>query len=164
MRLGLLSDTHNNLANLRLAVDFFRREKIDTVFHLGDFTQVEISQQLVEFHVFCTFGNGDWDAYDILKNLHYYRADNFGGLIYRGEIGGVKIAATHGHLEGTVDELAQSGEFAYVFCGHSHRRRDERIRITRVINPGALGGLHVESRSCAVLDLETGALSHHFID
>jgi uncharacterized protein len=154
MRIGLLSDTHNSMANLRAAVEQFRKEKIETIFHLGDLTSLEVCQQLVEFRVICTFGNGDWDANEIQKNLLFYRAENFGGLIFRGEIDGIKIAATHGHMEGVVEDLAQSGDFTYVFHGHSHRRRDERIRITRIINPGALGGLHVETRSCAILDLD----------
>lgn len=164
MRIGLLSDTHNSLSNLQTAIQHFRQEQVEVVIHCGDLTNLDVGLQLVEFRVICAFGNGDWNANEIRQNLLYFNSDNFGGLIYRGEIAGVKIAATHGHLGNTIEELARSGEFAYVFHGHTHRRRDERIGITRVINPGALGGLHVEARSCAVLDLKSDKLDIHIID
>ena len=52
--------------------------------------------------------------------------------------------------------LIASGEYAYVFHGHTHRRRDRMIGHTRVINPGALGGRRTERRSFCILDLATG--------
>ncbi len=76
----------------------------------------------------------------------------------------MKIAATHGHLEGVVENLVESREYAYVFTGHSHRRKDEMIRATRLINPGALGGMHVEKRSFVILDLTSGKLDVHFLE
>ncbi len=164
MRIGLLADTHNSMATLHAAVERFRRENIETVFHLGDLTTLEVSQQLVEFRVICTFGNGDWNANEIRHNLMYYRQDNFGGMVFRGEIGGVKIAATHGHLPAMLDDLVNCGEFTYVFHGHTHRRRDERVNITRVINPGALGGRRVETRSFAILDLDGDRLQSEIVD
>ena len=41
-------------------------------------------------------------------------------------------------------------------CGHTHRRRDQTIGRTRVINPGALGGVRWQRRSFCILDLATG--------
>jgi putative phosphoesterase len=164
MRLAILSDTHNHTANLRKAIDQLRQEKIETVFHCGDLTDIETALLLVEFRLIITFGNGDWNANQIRQNLSYYRTDNFGDLIYRGEMDGVKIAAAHGHLEGMVENLVESGEYAYVFTGHTHRRKDEMIRSTRLINPGALGGLHVEKRSFVILDLPSGRLDVHFLE
>ena len=164
MRLGLLSDTHNSMANLRAAVDRFRRADVETVIHCGDLTSLEAALQLVEFQVICTFGNGDWNANEIRQNLLYFHPENFGGLVFRGEIAGQKIAVTHGHIPGILDDLILCGEYHYVFHGHSHRRRDEWVRSTRVVNPGALGGKKVETRSCAILELESGALTYELID
>jgi uncharacterized protein len=164
MLLGLLSDTHNSVSNLQIALHEFRMAGVQTVLHCGDLTDLETALQLVEFQVICTFGNGDWNAIEILRSLKSFNPLNFGGLIYEGEVGGVKIAATHGHLEDRVNQLAQSGEYAYVFHGHNHRRQDERQQITRVINPGALGGRKVEARSFAILDLDSGKLQFHILD
>lgn len=164
MLLGLLSDTHNSVSNLQKALQEFRQAGVQTILHCGDLTDLETALQLVEFKVICTFGNGDWNAFEIRRILLASNPQNFGGLIFQGEIDGVKIAATHGHLGDTVDQLAQSGEYAYVFHGHNHRRRDELIRITRVINPGALGGQKYEARSYAILDLQSGKLQFHILD
>ena len=123
MLLGILSDTHNNLVNLRTALETLRREQVSTLIHCGDLTDVETALQLAEFRVICTFGNGDWTANEIRQNLLYFRSDNDSGLSFQGELGGVQIAATHGHLPGALENLVQSGQYAYVFHGHSHLRR-----------------------------------------
>jgi putative phosphoesterase len=164
MLLGILSDTHNNLTNLRTALDILRREQVSTLIHCGDLTDVEAALQLAEFRVIFTFGNGDLTANEIRQNLLYFRSDNDSSLSYLGELDGVKIAATHGHLHGALENLIQSGQYAYVFHGHSHQRRDDQVGFTRVINPGALGGLKREARSFAILDLNTGKLDFQLID
>lgn len=164
MRLGILSDTHNNLANLHAALEILRHEQVSTLIHCGDLTDVETALQLAEFRIICTFGNRDWNASEIKQNLLYFRADNYSNFFYQGELGGVKIAATHGHMRSTLENMIQSDQYAYVFHGHSHMRRDERVGTTRVINPGALGGVKHEARSFAILDLDTGKLDFHLID
>jgi predicted phosphodiesterase len=62
---------------------------------------------------------------------------------------------THGDNEGFLDGLIGSGKYAYVLHGHTHRRRDQTVGSTRVINPGALGGMRRERRSLCILDLTT---------
>ncbi len=164
MKLGVISDTHNQLINLQNVLKVFRQAGVETVLHCGDMTDLNIGLQLVEFRVICIFGNNDWDAPEIRKNLLYFGEQNFADMNFEGEIGGVKIAATHGHNRGTLANMAHSGQFAYVFHGHTHRRRDDRVGITRVINPGALGGTRYESRSFVILDLDTDELDFHTLD
>lgn len=164
MKIGILSDTHNNQPNVRSALEILRHEQVDTLFHCGDITEPETALLLVEFRVICTFGNGDWNAPEIRKNLLYFRPDNFAAVSYEGVLDGVKIAATHGHLPGILENQIQSGEFDYVFHGHSHLSEDRTAGRTRVINPGALGGLKREPRSFAILDLVSGKLNWRMID
>jgi len=42
MKIGVMSDTHDNLSNLISAVDTFRRLGIDTVIHCGDLNSPEM--------------------------------------------------------------------------------------------------------------------------
>lgn len=156
MKIGILSDTHNNLPNLRAALDLFGKREIETLIHCGDFTGVEAAQAMAGFHVLAAFGNGDVASGEIRQVLLAHNPDNYAGLMYTGQIDGVRIAATHGHLPGQVEELVRSGQFDYVFKGHSHQRKDERFGFTRLINPGALGGLHREARSICIVDLTSG--------
>ena len=163
MRLAVLSDTHNQIANLKTVIERLRQENIETVIHCGDLTDVETALLLVEFRLIVTFGNGDWRANQIRNTIMYYREDNFAGTVYRGKLDGINIAAAHGHLNGDIVSLLDSGEYAFVFYGHSHRRKDVMVRSTRLVNPGALGGQHVEERSFVILDLQTGKLDFHLL-
>lgn len=162
MKIGILSDTHNNTRNLQAALDVFEKREIHTLIHCGDLTSVEIAFQLAGWagqvgcpRVICVFGNGDVTSGEIRSVLLAQNSDNYAGMAFTGEIDGVPLAAAHGHVPGTLEELVRSGQYRYVFTGHSHKHDDQRIGATRVINPGALGGLHREPRQVCLLDLET---------
>jgi uncharacterized protein len=156
MKIGILSDTHNNIKNLQAALAIFTSEGVGTLFHCGDFTGVEIARALEGFQVISVFGNGDAASGVIREALLAINPDNYAGVVYKGRINGARIAATHGHLPGVLDDLLLSGEFDYVFKGHSHQHKEERYNFTRLINPGALGGMRREERSICLLDLDSG--------
>lgn len=164
MEIGILSDTHNNLRNLQKALAVFKSRGIETLIHCGDLTSVEIARALDGFRVICVLGNGDFTSGEISDTLLAQNPENFAGLQYTGRIGGARIAATHGHLPGLVDELTHSGQYDYVFKGHSHLHQDVKVGFTRLINPGALGGLHPENRRICVLNLDTGKAEFILID
>ena len=154
--IGVLSDTHNNIANLRAALEIFEQRGVSTLIHCGDVTALATLEWLAEFRVIYVYGNGDYSAGEMREMLLRYDPQNYGGPIFGGELHGARIAAAHGHLPGSVEDLARSGEYDYVFHGHTHHRRDERIGRARVINPGALGGLHRQERSVCLVDLAAG--------
>lgn len=151
--IGVLSDTHNNTANLRKALEIFQQRGVDCLIHCGDVTTLATLEWLVEYRVIYVYGNGDDAPGELRDMLLRYDPLNYAGISYKSEIEGVKIAAAHGHLSASLDTLIHSGEYDFFFHGHSHRRRDERVGRTRVINPGALGGLHRETRSVCIVDL-----------
>ncbi len=156
MRIGILSDTHNNLPNLRAALSRLRQAGIDTLFHLGDVTTPETVRELSGFRVIHLVGNGDYLSGEIRRALLDMNPESYSGMVWAGELGGVSIAATHGHIPGKFDELVASGKHAYVLKGHSHRRMDETRNGARLLNPGALGGLKPQERSFLILDLGSG--------
>lgn len=156
MKIGILSDTHNHRINLLTALEQFRQHEIDTLIHCGDMTDPELAPEMAGFRVICAFGNGDIASGEIRQALLAMNPENYAGLVYKGRIGGARIAVTHGHMPSLLNELLRSGENDYVFKGHSHQWKDERIGATRLINPGALGGLHREPRQVCVLDLDSG--------
>ena len=158
MKLGIISDTHNHFENLKAALAYLRAVKIDLLVHCGDATSLEVVQALSGFQVVYLFGNGDFLTGAMQETLAGLAPHNFAGLTYTDHLDGVAIAATHGHLEGELDRLVTSGRYDIVIHGHSHRRRDNLVGRTRVINPGALGGLHIETRSFALLDLADRSL------
>lgn len=163
MKLGILSDTHNDTANTRRALELLRERGAERLIHCGDLTTPEIVELFDSWQVDIVTGNMD-RAHRMLENAAFGLGTATFGDTFTAEIDGVRVAATHGHYEGLLDELIRSGLYAYVFHGHTHRRRDEQIGETRVINPGALGGTRRQSRSFAVLDTSSGQLEFVELD
>lgn len=156
MRIGVLSDTHDNLDNLLTVLEILRQRGIQTVIHCGDLTDFSLISHFSGFRLIYLTGNMDAASGTIKKRVEQMREDNFAGLVFQGNLDGVMVAATHSHLEGKVMELVQEKRFCWIFHGHTHKRRDETIQGTRIINPGALGGLVRGPRSFCIVDLTAG--------
>ena len=155
MKLGILSDTHNNIPNLLKALQVFKAEGISQLLHCGDMADMLTARQMTGFDVIYVNGNTDRSAEAVSYTVWALNPRNeIPGDVYEGELGGVRIAATHGHLTGRLNKLIRSRRYKYVFHGHTHRQREEMIGKTRVINPGALGGALYEPRTICIVDLE----------
>ena len=155
MKLGVLSDTHNNVANLLKALRLFKEEGVSQLLHCGDMADMLTARQLADIDVIYVNGNMDNSAEAVNHTVWTLNPNNeIPGDVYLGTLGGVKIGATHGHLTKKLDNLINSRRNKYVFHGHTHRQRDEMIGNTRVINPGALGGARYEPRSVCIVDLD----------
>ena len=159
MKIGVLSDSHENVTNLELALDAYRAEGITQVIHCGDMTTDATARSLIGFSVVYVEGNMDQSVPDIYRTLRDLNPHSVMLPSYESEIEGVSIGVTHGDNEDELRRLIDSGKHQYVFHGHTHRRRDEIQGTTRIFNPGALGGLQFESRSYSILDLETGEIT-----
>ncbi|GAP05509.1 MAG TPA: YfcE family phosphodiesterase [Anaerolinea thermolimosa] len=155
MKIGIISDTHNHLHNLQVALERLRQEGAEVLIHCGDLTTPETASALGGFRVIHVCGNGDIATGAIRQALLQLNPSNYSGMIYRGEIEGLQIAAVHGHVSAALQELIRSQSVDLLFTGHTHRRRDEQIGKMRLINPGALGGVRVEERSFYLLDSQT---------
>ena len=61
MRIGVVSDTHNNLKNVRKIVELFNAEGVDRVIHTGDISQAKTLDVLACLNapLFGVFGNND---------------------------------------------------------------------------------------------------------
>lgn len=156
MKLGVLSDTHNNIGNLLKALKLFDEEEVKKLLHCGDMADMLTARQMSKFDLIYVNGNSDNSAEAVNHTLWTLNPHNkTPGDTYEGKLGGVRIAATHGHLSGKLNGLIRSRRYKYVFHGHTHRRRDEMIARTRVINPGALGGARYEPRTICIVDLDS---------
>jgi putative phosphoesterase len=155
MKLGVLSDTHNNIPNLLKALRLFKDEGVSQLLHCGDMADMLTARQFTGFDVIYVNGNTDNSAEAVSHIVWTLNPRNeIPGEVFTGELHGVMIAATHGHLARKLDKLIRSGHYTYVFHGHTHRKRDEMVGNTRVINPGALGGARYEPRTVCIVDLK----------
>lgn len=153
MRIGIISDTHDDVRNLKAARKILEEEGITMVLHCGDVVTPVVIDVLASLDVWIARGNMDHHP-----ELEQAVAEVWGrrrlAESHRLTLDGHSAVLVHGHREGELRQLISAGEWAYVFHGHTHRRRDERFGQTRVINPGALGGMRWQQRSFCILDLK----------
>ena len=159
MKIGVISDTHDNLSNLIHVLEKFRERGIKTVIHCGDLTGYDLVSLFSGFQLIYLIGNMDHTSGTIVRQVEKLGEDSFAGSTFTGKLGGVPIAATHSHIEGKVMELVQTGRYQWVFHGHTHQKRDEIIKGVHVVNPGALGGLARGPRSYCIVDLDAGDMT-----
>lgn len=153
MKIGVLSDTHDQLSNILLVLAVCREREIKTLIHCGDLTSLEMVPFFEGFRVIYTTGNMDFATGTIKKRFEKQGEDNFVGPVFKGQLNDVAVAVTHSHIDSKVMDLVSHQRYQWIFHGHTHQRRDEVIRGARIINPGALGGLGRESRSFCIVDL-----------
>jgi hypothetical protein len=158
MKIGILSDMHNHAENLTAALKILEREGVRVVFCCGDVVDAGLVRLFSGLELHLVEGNIDQHMSALARAVERLGNGSTFGLSYATTLDGKRIAILHGHLPDVLSEAIHSGLYDYVFHGHTHRRRDERVGSTRVINPGALGGKREEKRSIAILDLASDQL------
>lgn len=148
MKLGLLSDSHNDEQFIKKALEVFRERRVALIVHCGDLTSPQMVRLFEGFEVYFVEGNMDSHREAIAKAVEETEGPKSYGRKWEAELEGKKLAACHGDDLSLLNELLWSGEYDYVFHGHIHRLRDERVGKTRVINPGAY-----DTKTICILDL-----------
>ena len=155
MKIGIISDTHDDLRNLRKALQILRDDGVTTILHCGDLCGLEVVRALAGFDGWIARGN--MDRY---RGLTEAVEETLGpgrlAWLHRPSLDGHPVLMMHGDSEEVLENLITSGQYTYVFYGHTHRRKDQTVGRTRVINPGALGDGRGQGRSFCILDLTTG--------
>ena len=155
MRLGILSDTHDELDRTIRAVRLLRDAGADAIVHCGDITGPAILRVCAAVPCWFVFGNNDSDSVPALREA----AANYGAICLGWgdtfEIGARRVGVVHGHMTSDVRRvLSQRPEF--LLSGHSHIPTDVTVDGVRRINPGALH--RADTLTVAVLELPGGAL------
>jgi len=158
MRIGLISDTHNNQNQTRQALARLQQEQITTVLHAGDVTGAQMLRLFKAFDVWVARGNMDHDPALSPTALELFGPQRL-AVIHKLTLDGHTVALVHNRESAAVRELILSRDYDYVIHGHTHHPRDEAFAGTRVINPGALGKTRWRRPTFAILDLATGDLS-----
>jgi putative phosphoesterase len=153
MKIGILSDTHDQLARIELALNLLRAEGAEAVIHCGDIESPAAVAPFAGWQSHFVYGNCDWDRQGLARaiaeaggTLH----DRFGHL----EAEGVRLAFLHGDDARLLHDVEASGAYAFLFHGHTHIAGERQSGPTRVINPGALHRAAV--KTCLLLDLPSG--------
>lgn len=159
MKIGIISDTHDDVENVQSAIEIFNTEKVTHVIHAGDyiFPGIVLEFKKLDAKLIGVLGNNDGERVHLLKNFLA-----IGGEL-KGELGevvldGVLFGIYHGTDEQIKKKLVESGKYDVVITGHTHRiempsvystintndekQQDEKKNIhknggpTLVLNPG----------------------------
>ncbi|OHD67938.1 MAG: hypothetical protein A2W19_06735 [Spirochaetes bacterium RBG_16_49_21] len=161
MKIGILSDTHNNIEVTKKAIGIFIENKVDLIVHAGDITSPRMLRLFKGLECKFVLGNGDIDVEDLnaeSQKLGFGNIEN--SCIFT--TGDKKIIVFHGYDVPQFRRALASGEFNYVIKGHTHFFENYVSNKSRVINPGSLYG--TEEFSVAILDTESGRVQRIVIE
>ncbi|HTO07588.1 MAG TPA: YfcE family phosphodiesterase [Myxococcota bacterium] len=149
MRIGVISDTHDNARNVARIVEVLRAARVERVIHTGDITRGSTLRLLGELAVpvFGVFGNNDHDRAElagVAAELGFELAEPPLELRWHGR----RITVVHDRRAHPV--LASSDVLLH---GHDHRLCLERVEGTLVFNPGECAGWLEGRNAVGLLDL-----------
>ncbi|WEL23290.1 metallophosphoesterase [Candidatus Nanohalovita haloferacivicina] len=161
MKIGIVSDTHDNIEKAEKAADFFEG-RVEKVFHCGDMVApftAEVFDRDFEFYSVRGNNDGEWNLKQAVQKF-----GDFHNNMMEVEVDSLKIAVYHGTEEEIVNGLVEK-DYDYVFRGHTHERKLEEKGDTVEVNPGGikLPGQE-EGFSVAVLYTEQQEIEFHLME
>lgn len=148
MLLGVCSDSHDNVPNIKNAVSFFNSQNVSKVVHAGDYCSPFTIQHFNSVNLHGILGNNDGDIYLLMKKFKDINA-RLHGEFYRFEAKKRIIAVYHGTVPEITQSLIESKRYDVVISGHTHKASIREVDNTLAINPGTIHGFG-ESGTVAV--------------
>lgn len=151
MQIGIISDTHDHMENIRKALRIFKDREVKVIIHAGDFVSPFTWRVFKNFdgEIYGVFGNNDGDRV-LLKKMY---GDRIQKQIRKLELGGKRIALMHEPQ--MIEDLALSNNFDLIIYGHMHEVDIRKIKDTLIINPGEACGWLYGKATAVLLELET---------
>lgn len=153
MILAIISDLHDNLANLEKCLDWCKENKIEKIICLGDVTNSETINYLsINFEGEIFLVRGNIELYEEAE-LSAHKNINYGGEIKIIKIAGLNIGLCHKPekikkilAEAKENNLkAENKKLDFIFYGHTHKPWLEKDGATIIVNPGNLSGTFHEA-------------------
>jgi putative phosphoesterase len=152
MIIGVLSDTHDNLANIQKAVDLFSMNGVEAIIHGGDFCSPftlavfkPLAEKGVKMHA--VFGNNDGDRVLLTRRGEGFCSFSDGVCIVT--LGGRRIIVMH--YPDVAEDLFRLGDYDLVIHGHNHQARVEGVE-RKLLNPGTCSGYLAKKATVALVD------------
>jgi len=156
MKIGIMSDSHDNLDRVAGAVEVFNENGVSKVLHAGDIIAPFVTRPLKRLNcpVVAVYGNNDGEKLHLKES---FELTSKVGVIREPpvelELGTRRVYLTHWPHQ--LEVLARSGEYDVMVYGHTHDLDIRRVGKTLVINPGETGGWLRGTATVVVLDLAT---------
>jgi len=137
MRIGIISDTHDQHRYVRRAIELFRDENVECVLHAGDITGSSTASLLVASpgsRLIAVFGNCDTERMSLRAAIEAGDGEVH-DRTFDGQVDGKTVYMTH--IPHGINQVVADGRHDLVVYGHTHRQDIQRSRQTLVVNPGA---------------------------
>jgi putative phosphoesterase len=163
LKIGVFSDSHDHLMNIRKVIDRFIEFKVDKIVHCGDMISPFIKRAMTALDPFPeierigVYGNNDGERAGLrklLKNILEIQGD-----LHEIVWDGISIVIYHGTDARILNALIASKKYQLVLYGHTHQFRNEVIDEVLVVNPGETCGYLTEKATFAIIDLDKRPLS-----
>jgi putative phosphoesterase len=155
MKIGLISDTHDNIQNIQKAIAYFNDKHVRVVIHAGDIVSPETVKAFNGMRLIGVLGNNDLQINELTDAF-----DGIGGQL-KGEFCEIEqdnliFVVYHGTSSRRKESLIQSGKYDVVVCGHTHRVQNKKVGKTLILNPGTANGWFFGyGATAAIFDTQT---------
>lgn len=152
MKLGVMSDSHDNIPNVELAVELFNKHGVDLVVHAGDFIAPFAIDPLADLdcRVVGVFGNNDGER--IVLARKFEPIGEVHPNLASATLGEKNIAVMH-YPELAIP-IAKSGDYDIVVYGHTHKIDIQKEK-SLLLNPGETGGWTTGKATVAIVEIDS---------
>ncbi len=145
-----MSDSHDNVDAIKIAVSFFNDAQCELVLHAGDFIAPFAARELgrLSCPVKAVFGNCDGEKKGLKKvfvSLGEIKEEPF---IF--SYADRTILLTHTHFAN--EKHIRSGKYAAIIYGHTHKLDIRKNAGNLLVNPGETGGWLSGKNTVALMD------------
>ena len=153
MKIGVVSDTHNNLKNIEIIINLFNDEKVPVVIHTGDITSAKTLERFSKLNseLIGVYGNNDRNESGLEEvaqksNFKFQEPPRRLNLYDR------QIVIFH--EPDNIDQfLSENKLIQVVLYGHTHRYENYTKNGVLYFNPGESAGMLKGSNAIGILDL-----------
>lgn len=151
MKIGVVSDTHNNLANVREIVQLFNTAGVERVIHTGDITKATALDLFAQLNapLYGVFGNNDVERESLNASIAEH-GFTFAEPPLEVHWHQRRIVVVHDPRD--LANLRSGHDLA--LHGHTHRHRCEHEHGRLVFNPGECAGHMKGWNAVGVVDLD----------
>ncbi len=139
MKIGIISDSHDHIENIRGSIQIFRDRKVDFVIHLGDYVNPASVKAFQGVKLIGIFGNNDGDKFRLINAFNEIGGEIKGDFCEIEE-DDIKFACYHGTELELTNALIECGKYDVVIYGHTHESKNTKVGKTLVLNPGTAHG------------------------
>ncbi len=154
MKIGVVSDTHNNLKNIKTIINLFNDEGVPVVIHTGDISNANSLERFSNLNskLIGVYGNNDRNESGLKEvaqknNFQFQEPPRRLSLLDR------EIVIFH--EPDNIDQfLSENQLIDVVLYGHTHRYENSIKNGVLFFNPGESAGMQKGSNAIGILDLK----------